>query len=145
MGTIRSALLSMTMLMVPDAASAQDVMYEGIHGFSSHIPRYQYQNANIGRYVIERSGLTYGSLYNSYGLPSAYVGQYFKGQTALFGEHDIVTGVATGYPGKELQGMVMYTKRFNVTAMSGLRLFAGVTETQSKLSLLFHVSYEWQP
>lgn len=120
----------------------------GLHMISWHWPGCHdidrrcepYHNANVGVYARAPSGLTFGGFTNSYGRASAYGGWTFESPSKRFA---LTTALASGYPNRPVQVMVVPSVRFELRRGLWLRA-AGGPRVDSKGAAVLHMTLEWQ-
>lgn len=112
----------------------------GVHLGSQHYPARDYNNVNLGTYVVHENGCTYGSYMNSIRRPTAYVGYMIKG--VGFKQLDLVVGVAGGY--KYPMPMIVPSVRIPVTQHSAFRVAAIAAQSEGRPAAVFHLTYEFK-
>lgn len=124
----------------------QEAWVIGLHLLSLHSPNCHdtrwscepYNNVNAGIYARAPSGLTFGAYRNSYGRPSAYAGWTFETDSKRFA---LSVAVASGYPARPINPLVVPSVRFDLAGQWSLRLSGG-PRIDSKGATVVHASIE---
>lgn len=138
------ALTSVAAIADEDNKPLDEVVAYGIHIGSKHFPQYNYNNVNPGVYVRMKSGMTYGTYFNSERRTSVYAGYTYEFNDRFAVTVGLVSGYSLGKEKTRIYPMIVPSMKLGKIADTTFRL-AIMPQASSKNfgSTALHLTAEW--